>query len=62
MRNLEQDRKSLIEIIEWYRDEYHKGLWNNNFHNDLIEQVKNAQTEKELEYLEKVVDGWLDDD
>lgn len=57
MANLEEDKQSLIELIEWYRDEYHK---NDFCHTEIIEKIKQVQNEKELLIYEQVVDGWVE--
>lgn len=56
MTNLEQRRQSLIELIEWYRDEYHHSDW---CHSEMISKVLIASDE-ELDCYEQVVDGWLE--
>jgi hypothetical protein len=57
MNKLEEDKQSLIELIEWYRDEYHKSDF---YHTEMIEKIKQIQDEKELSIYEQVVDEWLD--
>jgi hypothetical protein len=57
MSSLEEDKQGLIELIEWYRDEYHKSDF---CHTEMIEKIKQIQDEKELSIYEQVVDGWLD--
>ncbi len=53
----EEDKEGLIDLITWYRDEYHK----NDFgHTEMIEQVKEATNDKELDMIERIADGWLD--
>jgi hypothetical protein len=37
MNRLEEDKQSLIELIEWYRDEYHKSDF---CHTEMIEKIK----------------------
>jgi hypothetical protein len=56
MGEFEEDKESLIDLIIWYRDEYHKKEFG---HNELIEQVRNAQKIEDLSGVEQVVDGWL---
>lgn len=46
-------QESLIDLIVWYRDEYHRKDFG---HNDLIEQVK----KNNLEGVERTLDSWLD--
>lgn len=55
--SLEEDKHGLIELIEWYRDEYHKSDF---CHTEMIEKIKQIQDEKELSIYEQVIDGWLD--
>lgn len=57
MNRLEEDKQSLVELIEYYRDEYHKSDF---CHTEMIEKIKQIQDEKELSIYEQVVDGWLD--
>ncbi len=54
---LEEDKQSLIELIKWYRDEYHKVDF---FHTKIIEKVQQIISMKEFLILEKIVDAWLD--
>jgi len=52
------DRKNnLIELIEWYRDEYHKNEFG---HNELIERVNKAMSDDEIDRVWQIVDGWID--
>ena len=55
--NLEKDKQGLIDLIEWYRDEYHKSDF---CHAEMIEKIKKIKDKKELSIYEKVVDEWLD--
>lgn len=48
---LEEDKQGLIELIEWYRDEYHKSDF---CHTEMIEKIKQIQNEKELSIYEQV--------
>lgn len=57
MNNLEKDKQGLIDLIIWYRDEYHHGDW---CHSELIERVKNATTYDHLDPIYQIVDGWID--
>lgn len=50
-------RNALIELVEWYREKYHKPA---DGHRELIEKIKECTTFDELEQYEQVVDGWLD--
>lgn len=54
---LEEDKNGLIDLIKWYRDEWHRV---DGSHSEMIENVKKVQDEKELSFYEKIVDGWLD--
>ena len=54
---MNEEKESLINLIIWYRDEYHKGDFG---HNDLIQIVKEAKISNELEHVWQIVDGWLD--
>ena len=36
---LEEDKQGLIELIEWYRDEYHKSDF---CHTEMIEKIRNS--------------------
>lgn len=40
---MEEEKESLIDLIIWYRDEYHKSDW---CHTELIQKVNEAKTEK----------------
>lgn len=55
-KKLEEDKQSLIKLIEWYRDEYHKSDF---CHTELIERIRKIQNEKELSIYEQIPDGWL---
>lgn len=57
---LQEAKESLIHLIEWYRDDYHKGLFSWDCHNELIKQVNQVTDFNQLEIYEKIVDGWLD--
>ena len=50
----DEDREALIDLIKWYRDEYHHCDFG---HADMMEQ---ARTAADLEPLWKTVDMWLD--
>lgn len=54
---LEEEKRGLIDLIMWYRTDYHKSDFG---HRELIEQVDAAQTTEDLESVYQVVDGWLD--
>lgn len=55
--NLEERKQSLVTLICWYRDEYHKIDF---CHTEMIEKIKQIKYEKELSVYEQIVDGWLD--
>ena len=52
-----EPRESLIDLIKWYRDVYHKTDW---CHSDYIQQIESGATDHQVECIEQVVDGWLD--
>lgn len=52
-----EDKQALIDLILWYRDEYHKIEFG---HNELIQQIKDAKTQDQLSIIEQIVDSWLD--
>lgn len=54
---LEKDKQSLIELIEWYRDSYHKSDF---CHSKMIDKINEIKNENELSVYEKIVDSWLD--
>jgi hypothetical protein len=56
MTQLEEDKKSLIELIEWYRDKYHKKDFG---HREMIERIRSISDPKEFEPFEQIIDGWL---
>jgi hypothetical protein len=55
---MDEQKQSLIDLIKWYRDEWHKADW---CHSEMIEKLTTTNDEKLVELYEKVVDGWLDD-
>jgi len=55
---LTDEQKALIELIEWYRDEYHRCKLGT--HNDLIRRTREAESEDDIEQIWHVVDSWLD--
>ena len=59
MKNLllEEEKKEIIDLIKWYRDEYHFDDW---CHSKMIEEIVNVKTLKDLDPYWAVVDGWLD--
>lgn len=56
MNHSEDDKQSLIDLIKWYRDEYHHKDFG---HTEMINKIPSA-TKEELEVYYKSVDGWLD--
>lgn len=57
MDNLEEDKRSLIDLIIWYRDEYHRKDFG---HTKMIEAIKLVKYNFELYKFEQTVDTWLD--
>ena len=55
--SFEEDKQGLIDLIEWYRDEYHKSDW---CHTEMINEIKQIKNANELSHYEQIVDGWLD--
>ncbi len=55
---LEEYKAALINIIIWYRDEYHRQA--NGIHDDLITAVNRATTAEQLDDVECVLDDWFD--
>lgn len=55
---LEEDKKSLINLILWYKNEYHKKDFG---HSEMIEEIRKINKKEDLEPYEKVIDSWLDD-
>ena len=58
-RELTVDEIALIDLIEYYRDEYHRADW---CHTDMINKIKNGTDPKTIEMYWKITDGWLDND
>lgn len=61
MRNLnidcfEEEKTILIDLISWYKNEYHKKDFG---HEELIEKVNIAKTKEDLDNVWQIVDGWL---
>ena len=52
-----EDKEGLIDLIEWYRDEYHKI---DEGHSKMISEIREISDEKLFGLYEKIVDGWLD--
>lgn len=57
MEDIEDYKESLVHLVEWYRDEYHR---KDTCHNELIEDIKKATSYGGLEICEKIIDDWLD--
>ena len=59
LADFEERRDVLIELIEWYRDEYHS---HDPIHSEMIESIKELKHNdfKRLEMYERSVDDWLD--
>ncbi len=55
--NIEEDKKYLINLIRWYRDEYHKEDFG---HSEFIENISKLTKSSELEPYYQIVDDWLD--
>lgn len=53
----EEYKQSLVELVEWYRDEYHKKDFG---HNKMIEEISKARDPRDLETHERILDFWLD--
>lgn len=53
----EEDKQAMIELIEWYRDEYHRKDFG---HSEMIEKIKTTSDAKELKFIESIVDGWIE--
>ena len=61
METIEKVKQSLIETIEWYRDDYNCGNTNiAEVYNDIIENIKLINDFNKLEIYEKIVDDWID--
>lgn len=55
--SLQESKDALIDLIIWYRDEYHK---KDSVHTKMIAKITNLSTSEELEHYWKIVDGWLE--
>jgi len=53
-----ESKECLIELVKWYRDEYHIGH-NPEYYDDMIEKIENAN-EAELEVYWRITDSWID--
>ncbi|MEI8270489.1 MAG: hypothetical protein WCG45_03905 [bacterium] len=54
---LEEEKQALIDLVIWYRDEYHKSEFG---HNEMIEGIKEAKTSKDLDVFYQWTDSWID--
>ena len=54
---LEVNKKALIDLIEWYKNSYHKADF---CHTDMINKIKQIDNEADLEPYWQTVDGWID--
>ncbi len=54
----ESYRRSLIELIIWYRDDYHR---QDCGHSQLIERLKEAASMDDIDPIDQILDGWLND-
>jgi hypothetical protein len=55
----EELRHSLIDIIEWYRDEWAPSRLGKEFYDSLIARVKASSSISELEQIEQMTDSWF---
>ena len=55
--SFEKDKQGLIDLIEWYREKFHKP---DSVCDDLIAAIRDAKTDAEFEQYNQVVDSWLD--
>ena len=54
----EEEKQELIELIEWYRDKWHKSDW---CHTDMINTLLSPNcTQEEFDIIERSVDDWID--
>lgn len=56
---LENEKKDLIELIEWYRDEYFKSNLDDAC-NQYIREIKVIENISELEKYNLILDDWFD--
>lgn len=54
---MDKEKEALIDLIRWYKDEYHKQDFG---HSKLIEEINKLTKSSELEPYYQVVDSWLD--
>jgi len=54
-----EEKAALIHLVEWYRDDYHpKSMY--PLDQDLIEDIKKCNNERELDLYWQITDSWLD--
>jgi hypothetical protein len=56
---LEEAKSSIIELIVWYRDKYHKKDFG---HTKMIENINQITKIEDLDQFEQILDLWLDND
>ena len=54
---LEEQKETLISIITWYRDFYHRSDFG---HGRMIEEIRASTEVEKLEPYWQITDGWLD--
>ena len=54
---LEEHKQALIDLIKWYRDEYHKKDFG---HTEMMEEIAAITDAKDLEAYDRTTDMWLD--
>jgi len=52
-----EDKEALVDLIIWYRDEYHRTDFG---HSDLINKIMATNDDILLNQYELIVDGWLE--
>lgn len=57
VRELTVDEAALIDLIQYYRDEYHKADW---CHSDMIKKIEDGVDQKTLDLYWRITDDWLD--
>ncbi len=57
LANLEEEKQALIDLIIWYRDEYHKKDF---CHTEMIDKIRQIVDAQELDQYWQIVDAWLD--
>ncbi len=51
----EEQKEIMIDLIEWYRDQFHKKDFG---HTKMIEQVRAATNYEELQPIERMLELW----